>query len=555
MQPASTRLQRATWSAIKASKPVSRSNQQSWQRNGITRHTCQQYDHRQRTNSIQIRFYSDLKTDTEKKIEDAKHRINETIESRADTVINLPGPAAEETKKPDDETIIHTLPESSSIVYQSDGSGETTAHGTVSDSQSSSENLKSDESDSTNSEPKQDKEQRWKYSSPLPSQLASQYSNVRKQFTHFMDNFSSHIFVASKRINDLTGYSSIERLKRDIEEQEQTVRRARQHVKDTRSLYQEAIATRSDTQREVNDLLHRKHNWSSTDLERFTNLYRSDHANEHSEQKAHSDLLQAEATYEEASTKLSKSILARYHEEQVWSDKIRQMSTWGTWGLMGLNVLLFIVFQILVEPWRRKRLVKGFEEKVQEALKEQTAENEVRTLFHINNAQEKHANEIIPADSAQGRALPQEEVPVAEITQRAAIEQAAENITNTELEAEPDVMQQTVSEDIQIGSHLDTVPVETNAETSLSGTDEAVNLSPPAEQHIPTDYKDLPYELGLQTRKYVDTLTTKFQHVFNDQQQVNITQRELSAKILEGAFFGAVGVVCFFWATGISSGR
>ena len=44
------------------------------------------------------------------------------------------------------------------------------------------------------------------------------------------------------------------------------------------------------------------------------------------------------------------------------------MSTWGTWGLMGVNVLLFVVFQIGVEPWRRRRLVKGFEEKVMEAL-------------------------------------------------------------------------------------------------------------------------------------------------------------------------------------------
>ena len=35
---------------------------------------------------------------------------------------------------------------------------------------------------------------------------------------------------------------------------------------------------------------------------------------------------------------------------------------------MGVNVLLFFVFQIGVEPWRRKRLVKGFEEKVAEAL-------------------------------------------------------------------------------------------------------------------------------------------------------------------------------------------
>lgn len=35
---------------------------------------------------------------------------------------------------------------------------------------------------------------------------------------------------------------------------------------------------------------------------------------------------------------------------------------------MGVNVLLFLVFQIGVEPWKRKRLVKGFEEKVLEAL-------------------------------------------------------------------------------------------------------------------------------------------------------------------------------------------
>ena len=76
----------------------------------------------------------------------------------------------------------------------------------------------------------------------------------------------------------------------------------------------------------------------------------------------------AERKAEEVAARLSASILARYHEEQIWSDKIRRMSTWGTWGLMGVNVLLFVIFQIGVEPWRRKRLVKGFEEKVMEAL-------------------------------------------------------------------------------------------------------------------------------------------------------------------------------------------
>lgn len=105
-------------------------------------------------------------------------------------------------------------------------------------------------------------------------------------------------------------------------------------------------------------------------MERFTELYRSDHANELQETQAHATLIQAEKEAEDAGAKLSESILRRYHEEQIWSDKIRRMSTWGTWGLMGVNVLLFLVFQLGLEPWRRGRLVRGFEEKVREALEQ-----------------------------------------------------------------------------------------------------------------------------------------------------------------------------------------
>lgn len=145
----------------------------------------------------------------------------------------------------------------------------------------------------------------------------------------------------------------------------QEIRASLQYARDN---YTKAISQRSSSQREINELLQRKHAWNPTDLERFTELYRSDHANEQAESAAQSDLIRVEKTAEEAAAQLSKTILARYHEEQIWSDKIRRMSTWGTWGLMGVNVLLFLIFQIGVEPWRRKRLVKGFEEKVREAL-------------------------------------------------------------------------------------------------------------------------------------------------------------------------------------------
>lgn len=51
----------------------------------------------------------------------------------------------------------------------------------------------------------------------LPSNLESRRSQVSKQFTTLMDNLQSNIFVAGQRLNDLTGYSGIEALKKEIQ--------------------------------------------------------------------------------------------------------------------------------------------------------------------------------------------------------------------------------------------------------------------------------------------------------------------------------------------------
>lgn len=242
----------------------------------------------------------------------------------------------------------------------------------------------------------------------LPSQEEHRRSHIAKGFSHLMDNMQSNIFIAGQRLNDLTGYSGIETLKKDIEDQgkppprpaqttlthrtlpEQLVQSTRSALQDAKNLYTAAISQRSASQREVNELLQRKHAWSAQDLERFTSLYRSDHTNEQTEATTRERVTVAERECEDATAKLGSSILARYHEEQIWSDKIRRMSTWGTWGLMGVNVLLFLVFQIGVEPWRRKRLVKGFEDKVMEALEREGAATNAATevaLAALQNSQ------------------------------------------------------------------------------------------------------------------------------------------------------------------------
>ncbi|KAG0134260.1 Mdm33 family-domain-containing protein [Tuber indicum] len=205
----------------------------------------------------------------------------------------------------------------------------------------------------------------------LPSQMEDRRLNMHRKFSAAMDDLQAAMSRAGQKLNEITGYSDIEALKRSIEQREQHVKASRQAVRKAKEEYQAAISRRSASQREVNELLQRKHAWSPADLERFTELYRSDHANEQAETTAQDLLVQAERVADEAQTGLARSILSRYHEEQIWSDKIRRASTWGTWGLMGFNVLLFIVVQLGLEPWKRKRLVGGFEEKVREVIQEE----------------------------------------------------------------------------------------------------------------------------------------------------------------------------------------
>ncbi len=212
--------------------------------------------------------------------------------------------------------------------------------------------------------------------------------------------------------------------------------------------YTVAIGQRSSSQREVNELLQRKHAWTPNDLERFTELYRSDHANEQAETAAQENLLTVERRNEEAAATLSASILARYHEEQIWSDKIRRMSTWGTWGLMGVNVLLFLVFQIGVEPWRRKRLVKGFEDKVMEALEREGSAAGV-TPTEIQMAQDTTSAEVQEAQEAK---MP------ADIVKDVQIPAAADPLPETSLPLQQDVPSKKLSMESPSGSKLDKQP-------------------------------------------------------------------------------------------------
>lgn len=169
-----------------------------------------------------------------------------------------------------------------------------------------------------------------------------------------------------RELNKVTGYGEIESLKRQVVEQELRIQAAREAAHDSKVAYEQAVQQRASSQREVNDLLQRKSLWTDDDVGRFTALVRQDHLYEQAENRAKIRAAETEVVVDKEFTELMRVILHRYHEEQVWSDKIRSASTYGSLTVLGLNMLVFILAIMIVEPWKRKRLAQTFEKKVEE---------------------------------------------------------------------------------------------------------------------------------------------------------------------------------------------
>lgn len=211
-------------------------------------------------------------------------------------------------------------------------------------------------------------------------------SSLQQRVDQFSKKATTTFSHLGLHLNRATGYEEIEALKRQVVEQgivlqlatifrwetnvyyvqEARIKTTRQAAGEAKTAYDDAVLQRSISQRQVNDLLQRKSSWTDTDVSNFTSLVRSDHSFEQEESRAKLHVAETEDAVEREFSELMRIILARYHEEQVWSDKIRSVSTYGSLAVLGVNLVVFIMAIIVVEPWKRKRLAQTFEKKVEE---------------------------------------------------------------------------------------------------------------------------------------------------------------------------------------------
>ncbi|KAF2031462.1 hypothetical protein EK21DRAFT_110833 [Setomelanomma holmii] len=215
----------------------------------------------------------------------------------------------------------------------------------------------------------------------LPSHRERQRWDLSKRFSEIMDELLPKLAVVTQKVNTYTGtdYSGVEALRHEIKEQEKLVKARRAAIETAKQSLDVAHAQQASAQKEVVALLERKHSWADGDLERYMSLIRSEHINDQAIKQAKDRVISAEAALEEARTQLEKRERAQYHEEQIWSDTIRRNSTWVTFGLMGVNILLLLLSLAILEPWRRRRMVR----EIKSALEAQNVAREAAPISPI----------------------------------------------------------------------------------------------------------------------------------------------------------------------------
>ncbi|KAG1822580.1 Mdm33 family-domain-containing protein [Suillus subaureus] len=235
-----------------------------------------------------------------------------------------------------------------------------------------------------------------------------QTDELRQRTDEFTQRTSAKFFQLGSQLNRVTGYEQIDALKQRVVEQEARIKATRQAAREAKTAYDDAVLQRSLSQRQVNELLQRKSSWTDSDVSAFTSLVRSDHHLEQHEVATKAKVSENEDALDREFGELMRAILARYHEEQVWSDKIRSASTYGSMMVLGVNVVVFILAIVVVEPWKRRRLAQTFEKKVEEIAAETQAliESGSANLDKRLVKQERLISEIVERAAYDARDLP-----------------------------------------------------------------------------------------------------------------------------------------------------
>ena len=171
-------------------------------------------------------------------------------------------------------------------------------------------------------------------------------------------NKSSLIKKVRTVLSETSGESEISALKEKVNMASQKFDSATQAVTRIRTEAHQLQSKFESLQNEHMNLMMRRDSWTEYDIKRFATVTSEEIKIKRDLDAARSKLQKCEEEQELRQVEFMDAVRTRYHEEQIWQDKWRVVSTYGTWLLIGMNSILFLGGQYLNRVREDQRVQK-----------------------------------------------------------------------------------------------------------------------------------------------------------------------------------------------------
>lgn len=214
------------------------------------------------------------------------------------------------------------------------------------------------------------------------SSTAATSTTTSSKFDHWLDVWNEH-----------SGAYEISKLKELVNNSSIQFDKQQRLVNDARKAVDHALTAWEQSQIKHTQLMQVRDKWTPAQALEFAKLLEKEVQVRSELEHAKKDLAEKEIQQSKLQIEYMNNLRIRYHEEQIWQDKWRILSTYGTWGLIGLNTVVFLISQCLFQLRETKRM-KDFE-----FLLKQTLSSNTSTLIAIREHQNEVASERYESQS------------------------------------------------------------------------------------------------------------------------------------------------------------
>ena len=188
--------------------------------------------------------------------------------------------------------------------------------------------------------------------------------------------------------NEHSGTHEISKLKELVHNSSLKFDNQQHLVANARTAVDVALSAWETSQIKHTQLMQVRDKWTPAQALEFAKLLEKEVQVRSNLEMAKKDLAEKEVHQAKLQIDYMNNLRKRYHEEQIWTDKWRILSTYGTWGLIGINTIVFLISQYLWRVRERNRM-KEFE-----MLLKETLVSNISTMEAIRG-QQQHQSEVV----------------------------------------------------------------------------------------------------------------------------------------------------------------